>query len=180
METSAPQEITFRISIQHLTEQVALIEQTLQVSHFQQTIAVDWTAPAKPAGYSAKLEILSANDLPALCATTAFDVLSNWTDFPRYGFLTDFSPSRPDPQSVFHQLTHFHINGLQFYDWQYRHDQLLAPTEEYLDPLGRAMSLACVRKLVDVAHQHGMAAMPYLAIYAASADLARPFGLGAL
>jgi dextranase len=172
-ETSAQQDITLRISIQHLTEQVALIEQTAQVSPFQQTIAVDWTPPVEPAGYSAKLEILSANDLPASYAATAFDVLSNWTDFPRYGFLTDFSPSRRDPESVFHQLTRFHINGLQFYDWQYRHDQLLAPTEEYIDPLGREMSLVCVRKLVDVAHQHGMAAMPYLAIYAASVDFWR-------
>ncbi|MEP6896003.1 MAG: glycoside hydrolase family 66 protein, partial [Chloroflexota bacterium] len=86
---------------------------------------------------------------------------------------TDFSVSRADPETVLKKLTPFHINGLQFYDWQYRHDQLLAPTEEYIDPLGREMSLASIRKLVEVAHQHGMAAMPYLAIYAASADFWR-------
>ena len=173
METSAPREITLQISIQHLTEQVAFIEQTLQVAHRDQTVTVHWMPPAKPAGYSARLEILSGDDFPALYAATAFDVLSNWTDFPRYGFLTDFRASRADPEAVFQQLTRFHLNGLQFYDWQYRHDQLLAPMEEYIDPLGREMSLACVRRLVDVAHQHGMAAMPYLAIYAASADFWR-------
>jgi dextranase len=108
-----------------------------------------------------------------LNAATAFDVLSSWTDFPRYGFLTDFSASRADPEPVLEKLTRFHINGLQFYDWQYRHDQLLAPSEEYIDLLGREMSLASLRKLVDAAHQHGMATMPYLAIYAASADFWR-------
>jgi dextranase len=104
---------------------------------------------------------------------TAFDVLSNWTDFPRYGFLTVFSASRADPETVLKKLARFHINGLQFYDWQYRHDQLLAPGADYVDPLGRAMSLVSVRALVEAAHRHGMAAMPYLAIYAASADFWR-------
>ena len=170
IEASAAQNITLRISIQHLTEQAAVVEQTFQVAHSEQTVVINWTPPTKPASYSARLEVLSGNDLPSLSAATAFDVLSNWKEFPRYGFLTDFHASRADPEAVFQQLTRFHLNGLQFYDWQYRHDQLLAPTEEYIDPLGREMSLACVRKLVDMAHQHGMAAMPYLAIYAASAD----------
>jgi dextranase len=173
LETSIPQVISLRILIQHFTDQPTIIEQSLQLAFGAQTIQMKWTPPAKPAGYSAQLEILTANDSQTLHAATAFDVLSSWTDFPRYGFLTDFSATRVDPESVIKKLTRFHINGLQFYDWQYRHDQLLAPTEEYIDPLGREMSLASVRKLVDVAHRHGMAAMPYLAIYAASAEFWR-------
>src|SRR4030095_13714023 len=90
-----------------------------------------------------------------------------------YGFLADFSASRLDPDMVLKKLTRFHVNGLQFYDWQYRHDQLLSRTETYIDPLGREMSLASVRALVHAAHRHGMAAMPYLAIYAASAEFWR-------
>jgi dextranase len=173
LETSVPQDITLRIFIQHLTDQPIVIEQTLQFVPGEQTVQMYWMPPAKPAGYSARLEILPANDVHTLNAKTAFDVLSSWTDFPRYGFLTDFSASPVEPEAVLKKLTRFHINGLQFYDWQYRHDQLLAPTEEYIDPLGREMSLASVRKLVDVTHQFGMAAMPYLAIYAASADFWR-------
>ncbi|HLO17199.1 MAG TPA: glycoside hydrolase family 66 protein [Anaerolineales bacterium] len=170
LETSTPQDIQLRIFIKHLADRSVIIEQTLHCELGAQTVHMQWTPPAKPAGYSARLEILSANISQALHATAAFDVLNSWIDFPRYGFLTDFSASRADPETVLKKLTRFHINGLQFYDWQYRHDQLLAPTEEYVDPLGRVMSLASIRKLVDVAHRHGMAAMPYLAIYAASAD----------
>ena len=173
LETSLPQEITLRILIQHHTDQPTIIEESIQFAFGEQTVQMKWTPPSKPAGYSARLEIHPINDAPALFATTAFDVLSSWTDFPRYGFLTDFSASRADPETVLKKLTRFHINGLQFYDWQYRHDQLIAPTEEYVDPLRREMSLASVRMLVDVAHQHGMVAMPYLAIYAASADFWR-------
>jgi dextranase len=162
------EQIILRLFIQHLNEEPISIEKAFHLALGQQTIRVQWIPPVKPAGYSARCEIISVTD--TLGVTTAFDILSSWTDFPRYGFLTDFSPSRADPETTLQKLTRFHINGLQFYDWQYRHDQLLAPTENYIDPLGREMSLDSVRKLVDAAHQQGMAAMPYLAIYAASAD----------
>jgi dextranase len=173
LETSIAQEITLRISIQHLTDRPTIIEQSLQLDFGRQTVQMKWIPSAKPAGYSARLEIFTANASQALHATTAFDILSSWTDFPRYGFLTDFSASRADREAILKKLTRFHINGIQFYDWQYRHDHLLASTEEYIDPLGREMSLASVRNLVNAAHRHGMAAMPYLAIYAASSDFWR-------
>lgn len=173
IESPVSQTITPQIFIQHLADPSTVIRQTLSIEPGRQTLQMNWMPPLKPAGYSARLELLSGDDSPALSATTAFDVLPGWTDFPRYGFLADFSASRTDPDSVLRQLTRFHINGLQFYDWQYRHDQLLAPTEAYVDPLGRELSLASVRALVSAAHRYGMAAMPYLAIYAASAGFWR-------
>lgn len=168
LENEIAQDATLRILIQHLAEQRIVIEQTASLVVGVQNIQMQWTPPAKSAGYSARLEISTGSGV--LEASTAFDVLTSWIDFPRYGFLSDFSGSRADPELVIQKLTRFHINGLQFYDWQYRHDRLLAPTNEYIDPLGREMSLASVRQLVDAAHRHGMAAMPYLAIYAASAE----------
>lgn len=168
IESSSSGNISLQIFIQHLAEQPVILEHQYQIKSGIQTLQVEWQPPQKTAGYSARL--LIGSDIQA---ATAFDVLANWTDFPRYGFLSDFSTSRSDPETALTKLTRFHINGLQFYDWQYRHDQLLAPTEEYIDPLGRAMSLITVRKLVDAAHKYGMAAMPYLAIYAASADFWR-------
>jgi dextranase len=173
IESSAAQTVTFRIFIQHLTDQPVILEKTFQLAFGEQTIQMQWTPPARPAGYSARLEVGASNGPGAIHMMTAFDVLHTWTDFPRYGFLTDFGASRADPKTTIKKLTRFHINGLQFYDWQYRHDQLLAPTEAYIDPLGREMSLGTVRKLVVAAHEHGMASMPYLAIYAASADFWR-------
>lgn len=168
IETPSPKNISLQLSIQHLAEQPIILEHQYQIDPGIQTLQIEWQPPQTPAGYSARLLIN-----PDIQASTAFDVLASWTDFPRYGFLSDFSASRSDPETALKKLTRFHINGLQFYDWQYRHDQLLAPTEEYIDPLGRAMSLPTVRKLVDTAHKYGMAAMPYLAIYAASADFWR-------
>lgn len=171
LDSATAQDAVLRIFIRHLAEQPAVIERTVSLASGVQTVQMEWISSANPAGYSARLEISTDSD--TLYAATAFDVLETWTDFPRYGFLSDFGASRADPESVIQKLTRFHVNGLQFYDWQYRHDELLAPTEEYIDPLGREISLISVRKLVDAAHRHGMTAMPYLAVYAASAEFWR-------
>lgn len=119
-----------------------------------------------PAGYGAEITLSGSI---AAQLETAFDVLPDWTLFPRYGFLTDFSPARGDPEATIQELAKYHINGLQFYDWQYRHEHLVSPQENYLDPLGRPLSLKVIRNLIEAAHTRGIQAMPYLAIYAASA-----------
>jgi dextranase len=54
----------------------------------------------------------------------------------------------------------------------YRHDKLLPPSIEFIDPLGRELSLRVVEKRIKTAHQNNMAAMPYTAIYAASPNFA--------
>lgn len=173
IEASVHQTIQLQLDIQHLAEPAVTLERTFQLAPGWQTVQMEWVPPPGHAGYSAELWICSFEGPRSFAASTAFDILPSWTDFPRYGFLTDFSASRADPEAALQKLARFHINGLQFYDWQYRHDRLLAPAEEYIDPLGRALSLVSVRKLVDAAHQQGMAALPYLAIYAASAEFWR-------
>jgi dextranase len=137
------------------------------------TIQVEWLPPAIPTGYGVRVQLLHQDGWLLAEASTAFDVLACWTDFPRYGFICDFGTDRPDPKTTLQALNRFHINGLQFYDWQFRHDTLVAPTEEYTDPLGRSMSLEVIHKLVDEAHQHGVAALAYLAVYAASVEFRR-------
>jgi len=152
-----------------LNEQIAEERFVFSLTPGQQSVEVAWRSPERaPAGYAAQVTV-SAEGQGSTSAATAFDVLPDWSTFPRYGFLTDFSPSRRDVEWTVDWLARYHVNGLQFYDWQYRHDQLLAPQAEYDDPLGRQLSLETIRRLVDTAHRHNLAAMPYLAVYAASA-----------
>jgi dextranase len=126
---------------------------------------------AIPAGYGVDVFLYPTDsNEPFSKCQTAFDVLEDWTVFPRYGFVCDFSPARSNVEETIGTLTRFHLNGLQFYDWQYRHDTLVPPQDDYLDPLGRSLSLNLIRDLIAAAHAHGMKAMPYLAIYAASAS----------
>ena len=159
-----------KLEIRHLNDPPIVIFNELKLIAGRQIIPADWVTPLPIGGYAALVELLNEAGAAQSQASTAFDVLASWTDNPRYGFLSEFSQRRPDPDTTILELVHFHINGLQFYDWQYRHDTLVAPTIEYIDPLGRPMSLTMINKLVDSAHRHGIACMAYLVIYAASAE----------
>ena len=137
------------------------------ISHTTFSFSGSQTAPA---GYGVEIKIRSVlEEQGSITCETAFDILNDWTEFPRYGFLCDFKPDRRNPADTIKILNHFHLNGLQFYDWQFRHDSLVPPTDEFTDPLGRPLSLRSTCDLIEEAHKHGMKAMPYLAIYAASA-----------
>jgi dextranase len=105
-------------------------------------------------------------------ATTAFDVLANPNARPRYGFVTDFRPGRTDTAEVTDSLRAFHLTHVQFYDWMYRHAELLPPTEVYADTLGRELSLAVVRDAIGAVHAAGAQALAYAAVYGVGADYA--------
>lgn len=161
--------IALRLSIIHLTQVIAELDETIRPEAGHGTAIFEWQPPALAGrGYGVEGRLEAEGRTPLARASTAFDVLSSWTAFPRYGFLTDFFPERKDIDSTVDRLARYHINGLQFYDWQYRHDTLVAPAQEYEDPLGRRLSLATVRGCVDAARARGMACMGYVAIYAAS------------
>lgn len=146
----------FHATIWHLSDIVAEMDGIDQL---------EWTPPpTAKRGYAVHIQQGQEQ------TWTAFDVLDHWTDAPRYGYLFDFSPGRE--KCDLRWLVAHHINALQFYDWLYRHDTPFPPQTDYLDPLNRPLSLITVRTLIEAAHHHHMAAMPYTAIYAASPDFA--------
>ncbi len=100
---------------------------------------------------------------------TAFDITASAKSGIRYGFLSDFSPEDGDTADV-DWLCRLHVNTVQFYDWMYRHDKLIAPEDEYLDPIGRRTSLSVIRKKVEACRESGMRAFAYGAVYAATAE----------
>jgi len=157
--------------ISHLATEVACVTASVSTQGRQRVVTLEWLPPPiAPRGYGVHAELIDASGKIVDVGSTAFDVLVDWTSFPRYGFLTDFTPDRTDAASTVEELARFHINGLQFYDWQYRHDEPLPSSDVFDDPLGRRLSLATVRELVDEAHTRGMASMAYIAVYAASTE----------
>jgi dextranase len=98
-------------------------------------------------------------------AATALDVLADPLARPRYGFVADYSPGR-DPAGVAELARRLHLNAVQFYDWMYRHAQLLPPEDEFADALGRRISLATVRRLAVAVRKVGALSFGYAAVYA--------------
>ncbi len=85
----------------------------------------------------------------------------------RYGFLCDFTEKESDAVSA---LAEYHITHVQFYDWSWRHDSLIAPQDEYQDMMGKHNSLAVIRQRIADCRRRGMLAMAYGAVYAASRE----------
>lgn len=137
----------------------------------------DWQLPASKRfplslpdadgrGYALKVEALDEEQNVLTSAFTAVDVSSSWTKFPRYGYVWDFTPSA-DAESKADEMARYHLNGVQFYDWQYRHHRPLADDlSGWRDWSGRWISGDTVRAYLRAAHDRGMACMAYNMIYA--------------
>lgn len=128
-----------------------------------------WTPPPlSPRGYGLIVHVLNNGGQIIGTKTSAFDVLEHWTDAPRYGFLTDFSTGRNNDAETINWIVQHHVNGIQFYDWQYRWENLVPDTDIFADGLGRPQSMVVIRRLIDLLHTRNVSAMPYTAIYGAS------------
>jgi dextranase len=132
-----------------------------------------WKAPDTDyRGYSAEV-YTSSNGTETIHATIGIDVSSDWKKFPRYGFLSKFPEmSDADVSAVITNLNRYHINGLQFYDWQNEHHQPLpvingAPASSWKDIINRDIYLGTVQKYITKAHQRNMKAMFYNLVYGA-------------
>lgn len=102
--------------------------------------------------------------------STAFDVADHWKRAPRYGFISDFKKDEEGNLSDVDCINKYHINIVQFYDWMYRHDDLIPPQDQFIDPMGRELSYAVVKEKQRACHEKGMATMAYGAVYASLPD----------
>ena len=139
-----------------------------------------WTAPSVVfQGYLAEVYQRSAEG-ETILATIAVDVSSDWSRFPRYGFLSTFGEmNREASDAVISNLSRLHINGVQFQDWHWKHHWPLAqdkstgePLETYIDIASRNTSLTTIRNYISAIHSRGMKAIFYNLCFGALDDAA--------
>ena len=105
--------------------------------------------------------------------STAVDVSSDWTRFPRYGYVSGYhNQTAATSRDVIRRLKDYHLNALQFYDWQWRHEKPLAgtvahPADSWKDLAGRPTSRRTILDLIQSGHACGMAALNYNLLYGA-------------
>ncbi|UKA63484.1 glycoside hydrolase family 66 protein [Arthrobacter sp. FW306-04-A] len=114
----------------------------------------------RPGGYGVELEADGAT------ARTAVEVAADPRARLRYGFVASYRPDK-DVQPVAELVRRLHLNGVQFYDWAYRHADLMGGGSDYSDALGQPVSLATVKELVRTIQTAGSRALGYAAVYAA-------------
>ncbi|KQX48332.1 glycoside hydrolase family 66 protein [Paenibacillus sp. Root444D2] len=118
-------------------------------------------------GYGVDVELIQDGAEPQHFSSS-FDVVSDWRKSPRYGFLSDFHSREEGDTTDVASLNKLHINLVQFYDWMYRHNDLVPPQDVFTDLMGRELSLKVVKEKIALCHSYGMKAIAYGAIYAAS------------
>lgn len=96
---------------------------------------------------------------------TAVEVRTVREERLRYGFAVDYSPGR-DLAGIRDTARRLHLTAIMFYDWAYRHADLLGGGEQYSDPLGQPVSLGTVRALAHSLAEVGTAPIGYAAVYA--------------
>ena len=132
--------------------------------------------------------LVTATGADGTHAETALDVSSSWTRFPRMGYLSHFKPTAPagtdgnttyesflfvQPQDYINKLSQdYHINALQYYDWQYRHEQPVATGDlENQWPLWYANTYASKKTISDYvtdAKNANIGSLAYSMAYAAN------------
>lgn len=160
----------------HFDQQIATSQsQTLNLTAGSSTtLTYTWTPPTTDGqGYSIEAWVRDSagNILDNL--NSAVDVSSSWTKFPRYGFMDEFgSQSSATTYHWMWELKNNYINGIQFYDWQWKHHVPLAgtvasPASSWQNVSNTTNYRQTVLDGINGAHSYNMAAMNYNLMYGA-------------
>ncbi|HET7580123.1 MAG TPA: glycoside hydrolase family 66 protein [Bacillales bacterium] len=136
-----------------------------------------WTPPSKDfQGYSVQAWIKDASGKVLDNLNTAVDVSSTWTKFPRYGYISTYPfQSTETTTNEIRGLKNYYLDGIQFYDWQFKHHVPLAgsvsnPASSWSNINGETNYRKTVLDAIHAAHRYNMVAMNYNLIYGAWAD----------
>lgn len=156
----------------HDDEEAALLHVPIGNS---ETVSWSWVPPLTD--YTGYLVSVKVSQAPTYDSTSiAVDVSSDWAKFPRYGFVSAYPETdSSDRANLFAMLNRYHLNGLQFYDVNHKHDVPLAgsvaqPDTEWNDIANRHNYYSTVQAYIGLAHSCNMNAMNYNLIYGAYAN----------
>lgn len=121
--------------------------------------------PLPEGGYGVRLCVADGRTL----AQTAVEVLADPVTRMRYGFVANFAPER-DIDGVLRFFRRLHLTAAQFYDWAYRHADLVGPNPQWTDPLGQPVSLPAVAALAAGLRAGGTLPIGYAAVYGVGHD----------
>ena len=134
-----------------------------------------WKTPADDfRGYGVDVDLIVDGKIRD-SRSTALDVSSDWTRFPRMGFFSEY-PEGDGADALAAGLAKFHLNAIQFYDWKWTHDRLVPygadgqPLNVFTQVGGRVQSFQTVKDKVAAVQARNMAALSYNLMYGDSGN----------
>jgi dextranase len=164
------------VRIRHLDAVVASFRKEVALpAGGQHRTVFPWKTPAHDfRGYGVDVDLVVDGTLRD-SRSSALDVSSDWTRFPRMGFFSEY-PAGDDADALAAGLAKFHLNAIQFYDWKWTHDRLV-PVDADGQPLnvftqvgGRVQSFQTVKDKIAALHSRNMAALSYTLMYGDSGN----------
>lgn len=159
------------LTIHHLETQVHSNSQAINLPNENSTtVTFTWTTPGTDfKGYFVNVSAGTSK------GATAIDVSSDWTRFPRYGYISEY-PSETitvTDARVKKNIEDYHTNAFQLYDWMWRHENNIKRTGGVIDSTWtdwsgkHTMHWQTIQNLISSMHDYNAAAMPYTMTYAA-------------
>lgn len=161
---------TLYFQIYHLENAVAALNVQVSVpADAKTTCTAQWVLPEQDfTGY-----LVKAYFNEETWVTTGLDCSSDFTVFPRYGYVSDYTADTAQAQAEIQALSdRYHINAYQLYDWMWRHETLIQRSgteaaDSWQDLFGRTISVQTIRDYISAIHSRNGAAMAYVMSYAA-------------
>ncbi|MCX7658847.1 MAG: glycoside hydrolase family 66 protein, partial [Oscillospiraceae bacterium] len=164
--------LTFKAAhLENTVEEKDITVQNLKANE-ERELEFEWQLPDKDfTGYLLEIGLANAGADCKVLDTIGADASSSWIKFPRYGYLCHFDADI-DEQTQIEQMNRYHINAIEYYDWQYLHHQPIADgiTREnpgtWKDWSGREISGKTIADYIKFAKEKNMVNMAYDMIYA--------------
>lgn len=155
------------LSISHMAELVYETTTTTTIEAMSTgNISISWpTPPTDYMGYLVNASLTNGSS-----RSTAIDVSSDFTRYPRYGYSVDFPVGEIPAESaeIIEDLArNYHINVVQYYDWMYRHEKDVPAGDTWVDMFGNTISKASIMQRIAAGHEQNQRSMAYQMAYMA-------------
>ena len=158
------------INITHHGHTIHTDSQAISIAPSQELTEVfSWNTPPEDfEGYLVEAWLNNGS-----CAVTAIDVSSDWKRYPRYGYITEFYSTTSGGRNteIMDELSRdYHINSLQYYDWMWRHENVIQRSggnivDPWFDWRGASISFDMLQDSIAKANVRAMAPMSYFQTY---------------
>ena len=134
--------------------------------------SLTWDPPTTDyEGYLVQATLTSSAGDVLDTAYTAVDVSASWAKYPRYGFVTNFADNY-EQTLITNRLDLYHLDGVQFYDWEWKQHVPLAgtvsdPAASWVNIDNNTNYMHSVQTLISDVHSISSVAMNYNLIYGA-------------
>lgn len=122
---------TLKIEMRHLEQVVKKWELTPGIRDIKIQVPV-----GDGKGYYFYIQEFDRNNQLIARSSKAIDASSDWTKFPRYGYVTRFDQDPKDARKTILKMAQQGVNIIQFYDWMNKHHAPLdrKPVERHRQP----------------------------------------------